>query len=107
MTSKFNFSYEGISHYGIDGELKKITHRYVAYFNDQVDMPIGILLNIHYFSKHGDKTKKMIENNILWAFESCCRKVQSITFDDVYNGSDYNTKIKSDFSCAIEYSISE
>lgn len=103
MVAKINFTHEGISHYGIDGKLINTTYRYIAYPKDKVDTHVGYILNTHYLSRLGDKTKKMIENQITWAFESCGRKVLSITFDDKYKGSEYAPKILSNFSCIIAY----
>lgn len=103
MVAKINFTHEGISHYGIDGKLINTTYRYIAYPEDKGDTHVGYILNTHYLSRLGYKTKKMIENQITWAFEDYGRKVQSITFDDKYKGCEYNTLIHSDFTCIIDY----
>jgi hypothetical protein len=103
MITKIYFEYIGTSHYDVNGVLMNTTYRYVAYPVKQTDVIIGNNLNMRFSNQKGIKTMKMIENQLTWAFESCGRKVQSITFDDIDKGSDYNTKINSNFSCKVEY----
>ena len=103
MVTKFNFTYEGISHFSKDGKFINTTYHYVVYPCEKDYSYIGNILNSRFSTHEGTKTKKMIENQITWAFESCGRKVQSITFDDKYKGCEYNTLIHSDFTCTIDY----
>lgn len=103
MVTKFNFTYEGIAHFSKEGKFINKTYHYVVYPCEKDYSYIGNILNSRFSTHEGTKTKKMIENYITWAFESCGRKVQSITFDDIDKGSDYNTKINSNFSCKVEY----
>ena len=103
MITKIYFEYIVISHYDVKGVLLNITYHFVAYPAEQTDSIIGNDLNMRLSNQEGTKTKKMIENQITWAFEDYGRKVQSITFDDKYKGCEYNTLIHSDFTCTIDY----
>jgi hypothetical protein len=103
MITKIYFEYIGTSHYDVNGVLINTTYHFVAYPAEQTDSIIGNNLNMRLSNQEGTKTKKMIENQITWAFEDYGRKVQSITFDDKYKGCEYNTLILSDFTCTIDY----
>lgn len=102
MTSSIYFTYSGQSHYDCAGNLTEITYRYVAYPKDQKDTIIGIYLNDHFTAQQEVLSKKMIENLITKKFESACRKVHKITFDDNYQDTEYYTLLKTDFCCIVE-----
>ena len=103
MTSSIYFTYSGQSHYDCAGKLIDVTYRYVAYPKDKRDIVIGDYLNMQFTNRQEVLTKKMIENFITWGFESYSRRVRNIMFGENYQDKEYNTPIKTDFYCTMEY----